>query len=138
MFAKIERRVRRQEALRDQVEALQAEPLTKKVRPATGLELLCKYLQLLLFNALALLLARSTLAAVRMLTPAKVRELLWGRYAVVDVVLGKTTLWVDPVVEARQRRMQEELLRLFNDAHLRLHGAKIQLRLAQPPGIDTS
>lgn len=138
VFAKVASRVRRQETLRDQVEALQAEPLSKKVRPATGLELLCKYLQLLLFNGLALLLARSALAAVRTLTPANVRDLLWGRHAFVDVVLGKLTLWVDPVVEARQRRLQEELLRLFNDAHLHLHGAKIQLRLAQPPGINTS
>lgn len=136
--AKIERRERRQEALRDDVEALRAEPLTKKVRPATGLELMCKYIQLLLFNALALLLARSPWAAVRMLTPAKVRELLWGRHAFVDAVLGKMTLWVEPAVEARQRRLQDELLRLFNDAHLRLHGAKIQLRLAQPRGINTS
>ncbi len=138
VFAKIERRVRRQETLRDQVEALHAEPLTKKVRPATGLEMMCKYIQLLLFNALALLLARSPLAAVRMLTPTKVRELLWGRHAFIDVVLGKMTLWVDPVVEARPRRMQEELLRLFNESHLRLRGAKIRLRLAQPREIDTS
>ena len=138
VFAKIECRVRRQEALRDRVDELQAEPLTKKVRPATGLEMLCKYIQLLLYNGLALLLARSAVAAVRRMTPAKVRDLLWGRNAFIDVVIGKLTLSIDPVVEARQRRLQVELLRLFNEEHLRLNGAKIELRLAQPPEIDTS
>jgi len=138
VFAKIESRVRRQEALRDRVALLEAEPLTKKVRPPTGLELLCKYLLLLLYNGLALLVARSAMATVRTLTPAKVRDLLWGRYAIVDVELGKMTLWVDPVTEARERRPQEELVRLFNGAHLRLNGAKVQLRLGQPRGIDTS
>ncbi len=138
VFSKIESRVRRQEELRDRVAALQAEPLTKKVRPPTGLELLCKYLLLLLYNGLALLLARSAMATVRMLTPAKVRDLLWGRHAFVDVELGKVTLRVDPVTEARERRQQDELLRLFNDAHLRLNGAKVQLHLAQHRGTDTS
>jgi len=138
VFSKIESRVRRQEELRDRVAALQAEPLTKKVRPATGRELLCKYLLLLLYNGLALLRARSAIATVRMLTPAKVRDLLWGRHAFVDVELGKVTLWVDPVTEARERRQPEELLRLFNDAHPRLNGAKVQLHLAQHRGTDTS
>ena len=138
VFAKIETRMRRQEKMREQIDALKAEPLTKKVRPATGLELLCKYLQLLLYNALALLLTRSALATVRMLTPAKVRDLLWGRPAQVDVELGKVTLWVDPVIEARQLRLQKELIHLFNDASLKIRGAKVRLCLAQLPGINTS
>jgi hypothetical protein len=138
-FAKIETRLRKQNTLRDRVDALRAQPLTKKVRPSTGLELLCKYLQLLLCNALALLLARSPIATVRALTASLVRQLLWGRAAVADITHDGVTLWVDPVAEARQRHLQVELLRLFNDeAPLNLHGARIQLRLAHPHEINSS
>jgi hypothetical protein len=139
VFTKIKTRQRKQVALRDQSDALRAQPLTKKVRPPTGLELLCKYLQVLLCNALALVLARSPMEAVRVLTVSLVRDLLWGRAAIADVTSDRITLWVDPVVEARQRHLQVELLRLFNDeAPLLLHGARIQLRLAHPPGINSS
>ena len=101
--------------------------------------MLCKYLQVMLCNALALVLALSPIAAVRALTPRLVRELLWGRSATADVAPRCVTLWIDPVPEARQRLQQVELLRLFNDAApLRLHGARIRLRLAEHRGIDSS
>lgn len=122
VFAKIETRAKKQAGLRDAADALRAQPLTKKVRPPSGMEMLCKYLQVLLCNALAL-----------------VRELLWGRSATADVTPRCVTLWIDPVAEARQRLQQFELLRLFNDAApLRLHGARIRLRLAEARGIDSS
>jgi hypothetical protein len=137
--AKIETRLNKHEALHDRVDALRAQPLIKKVRPPTGLELLCKYLQVLLCNALALVLARSPLAAVRALTTSLVRDLLWGRAAIADITQGCLTLWVDPVTEARQRHLQVELLRLFNDeAPCYLHGARIKLRLAHPHEINSS
>lgn len=139
VFAKIETRLRKQDALRDRADALRAQPLTKTVRPSTGLELLCKYLQVLLCNALALVLVRSPLNGVCALTASLVRSLLWGRTAVAEVTHGCLTLWVDPVAEARQRHLQVELLRLFNDeAPLHLHGARIHLRLAHPLEIDSS
>ena len=139
VFAKIETRLKKQENLRDAADALRAQPLTKKVRPPSGLEMLCKYLQVLLCNALALVLALSPIKAVRALTPGLVRELLWGRSATADVTPRGVTLWIDPVTEARQRLQQFELLRLFNDAApLRLHGVRIRLRLAEPRGIDSS
>lgn len=136
---KIASRERRQAALRTQVQTLKAQPQTRKVRAPTGLELLCKYLQVLLCNALALVLARSPWAPVRALTPARVRDLLWGRPAQMEAAPGHLTLWIDPVVEARSLRLQKELLRLFNDeVPLWLHGARIHLQLAQLPQFNTS
>ena len=139
VLASIEREKRKQKELRGQSKTLKAKPLLKKTRPSTGLELLCKYLLTLLTNALALVLALSPIAAVRALTPALVRALLWGRSATAEVTPRCVTLWIDPVVGARQRLLQVELLRLFNnEAPLRLHGARIRLCLSQPGGIDSS
>jgi hypothetical protein len=93
-------------------------------------ELLCKYLTALLYNALVLLLSRSALPAVRAMTPHSVRALLLGQPAIAVFTADTLTLWIERTRDARERALQEELVRLFADAPLAPVGGRIlRLRL---------
>lgn len=121
--------------------AIKRQPLTKHARVPTGGELVCKNLLMLILNALALVLATSPLEEVRTMTPAMLRELLLGRSAWACVErTGTMTLWVDPVVDARQRRLQDELVRVFNQRRLETRGHPLRLRvrkrICDPPFPD--
>jgi hypothetical protein len=133
------RRIETLLAKRDTVQAAQddlaGQPVTTGARPRSAPELIYKYLHVLVTNALLLLLTRSPIDAVRHLTLAMVRELLLGRRALAVADAAGWTLWVEPVPDARQRRLQAEVIRLF-DAHVpfRLRGQPARLRLAGSPG----
>lgn len=126
---------KRREAKAAKLAALEADGATKGARSDRGGEHLCKLLALLLFNALTLLLWRSPLTAVRVLTPALVRDLLLSRSAMVthdgDVLRLAVTALPDPT----DRAYQEELVRLVNTARLRTGGKRLALRLRDPPAI---
>jgi hypothetical protein len=110
--------------------AIKRQPPTKRARMPTGGELLCKNLMMLALNALALILAGSPLEEVRTMTPLLVRELLLGRSAWASVEkTGSMTLWVEPVNDARQRRLQDELVRLFDVRGLTVRGHPLRLRV---------
>ena len=103
--------------------ALERQPLTKSARAPSGGELMCKNLQQLLLNALALLLMTSPIEEVRNMTPGMLRELLLGQPALAALETGSVTLWIAPMADARQQRLQAELLRIFDAAGLQtLHG----------------
>ena len=118
--------------------AIKRQPLTKRARMPTGGELLCKNLMMLTLNALALILAGSPLEEVRTMTPLLVRELLLGRTAWARVEkTGGMTLWVEPVNDARQRDLQDELVRIFDRRGLTVRGhplrLRVQKRICDPP-----
>ncbi len=130
--AKLATRTKRQRVVRRKVATLDAAPLTKGARAPTRSELLSKYLTALLYNALALLLSRSALHAVRAMTPAMVRELLLGQPALAVLSAETLTLWLEVTPDTRQRPFQLELIRLFNAAPLALVGGRtVRLRLRQ-------
>lgn len=114
------------------VKRLRAAPLTMGARSDTGGEHLCKVLTLMLFNALALLLWRSPVEAVRAMTPAMVCQLLLLRPALACIERGKVTLWLEAMVEPTDRANQLELLRLLNDERLEVRGARLALRIRAP------
>src|SRR5205807_1276869 len=103
-----------------------------------GAELLCKNLMLLVYNRLALLLMRSPNEEVRMMTPARVHEVLLGRPLVAATTSEATTLWIDPVPAAPERTLQQELVRLFNEQSLVLRGRRLSLRLRDPTDPSSS
>jgi hypothetical protein len=104
----------------------------KGARSNRGGEMLCKLLTLLLFNALALLLSRSAIHAVRMMTPHRVRELLLGRAAMARVEREHVILVVEPIFEPTDRDHQAELVRLFNAERLQIRGMSVNLRVRDP------
>lgn len=108
-------------------------PNDKGARMPTGAEMLCKNLMLLMYNVLAVLLWRSPLAEVRTMTPWRVQELLLCRCFMTWAVQQEPTLWVDPVPDRSERVLQEELVRVFNEASLSLRGRRLHLRLHDPP-----
>jgi hypothetical protein len=114
--------------------AITAMPITKGARMAAGAELLCKSLMLLMYNMLLLLLGRSTMDAVKAMTPWRVYQLLLGRNALVTSDEHTIALWVDPVVSALDRRLQDELVRLIDARGLSLRGRSLHLRVREPPG----
>ena len=114
--------------------ALEAIPDTRGARMAVGAELLCKSLMLLMYNMLLLLVGRSTIDAVRAMTPWRVYELLLGQHALVDADEHTITLEVDPVPSALDRRLQDELVRLINARELTLRGRRLRVRTRDPPG----
>lgn len=118
-------------------ELLQIEqaPEIKGARSDRGGEHLCKLLALLLFNALSLLLSRSPIEAVRVLTPAMVRDLLLSRSATVTCMDGTLCLTVSALHNPTDRAYQEELVRLFNRARLSAGGNRLTLRMRDPPAI---
>ena len=125
----------RRERAEAKLAALEAGPAEQGARSDRGGEHLCKLLTLLLFNALSLRLWRSPIEAVRVMTPARVRELLLGRSAVVSYEAGRLCLRLDALHEPTDRTHQEELVRLFNEARLQARGASIALDLRDPPAI---
>ncbi len=127
------RRERKLQTLDAQRTQLQQSGRTKGARVPTGTELLCKNLMLLIYNALALLLAKSPLQTVRTLTPLRVRALLLGRSVWSCIEAERITLWIDPVPNAAERSLQEELLRLFEAQQLTLGGRSLRLRLQPLP-----
>ena len=129
---KLATRAKRQRAIQRQMAVSAAAPLTKGARESTRGELLSKYLTALLYNALALLLCRSPLEAVRAMTPALVRELLLGQPAFAVLTTETLTLWIEVTPDARARPLQRELVKLFEAAQLaRVGGRVLRLRLRQ-------
>jgi hypothetical protein len=127
---KIRTRVKREREVKRKIKALDAKPVTKGARQPMRGELLCKYLTALLYNALVLLLSRSALPAVRAMTPPSVRALLLGQPAIAVFTADTLTLWIERTRDARERALQEELVRLFADAPLAPVGGRIlRLRL---------
>jgi hypothetical protein len=122
-------RARKLTKLQNEQAAKRAEPENRGARAPTGAELLCKNLMLWMFNALALLLADSAIEAIRKMTPGRVRSLLLGRSMLACFETHHVTLWIDPVHDPAERRLQEELMRLFEARRLMLHGLPIRLRL---------
>lgn len=116
------------------VKKLHAAPLTMGARSDTGGEHLCKVLTLTLFNALALLLWRSPVAAVRAMTPEMVCQLVLWRPAWACVEREKVTLWLDAMIEPADRAHQQELVRLLNEARLEARGMRVALRIRAPAG----
>ena len=108
-------------------------PMDKGARMATGAELFCKNLMLLMYNTLALLLRRSPLEEVRAMTPWRVQELLLARSFAACMSKQGTTLWIDPAPAPSERVLQDELVRLLNERSLSLRGNALYLRIHDLP-----
>lgn len=112
-------------------------PSTKHVRVVDGTgEMLVKWLMLLLTNALAIMLGRSRIPAVRTMTPAHLNGLLLGRSTVASIGAKTITLYLEPIHEYRDREHQRELVRVFDEAALRLTGRTLRLRLRKARGAE--
>jgi hypothetical protein len=109
--------------------AIERKVPTKGSRTATGCEMLCKNLLLLLLNALTIVLAKSPVAEVRAMTPWMAHELLFGQPCLACSEVSQTTLWITGITQANQRVAQQELVRLFNDMLLTSRGLPLRLRL---------
>ena len=83
-------------------------------------------------NALAILLGRSRIPAVRTMTPARLNQLLLGRSTVAAIGAAEITLYQEPIHEYRDREHQRELVRVFDEAALTLTGRTLRLRLRKP------
>ena len=127
-LGKVKTRKKKLRKVRAKKRALEHQPLTKGARAPTGSELLCKNLQLLLLNALALLLATSPMEGVRAMTPAIVRDLLLAQPALASIEPGTVTLWVAPMGDARQQQLLAELLRIFDGAALETRHGRLRFR----------
>jgi hypothetical protein len=127
------RREKKQEKLA-RAEATQAEQAAGEMgnRVDRGGEHLCKVLLLLLYNALSQLLHKSTLDAVRVLTPSRVRELLLGRSALGVLEAGSVTLYVESLPSPEDQQQLVELVRLFNEARLRGPSGLVRIRIRDP------
>ena len=108
-------------------------PKSKGARMPTGAEPLCKTLMLLMYNVLALLLMRSSVAEVRSMTPFRVNELLLGRSFLTSMSEHTTTLWIDQVSNPTEHAMQEELVGILNERSLSLRKQRLYLRIRDPP-----
>jgi hypothetical protein len=106
---------------------------TKGARSARGGEALCKLLALMLYNALAWVLSKSPLHAVREMTAARVRALLLGCSATGCIEPGSLTLWITPTPSSRDRPLQVELLRLVNAERLRTPHGQLSVKLRDSP-----
>lgn len=126
---KVQTRRRRLRKVRSQQKTLKNKPLVKHARVLTAGETLCKNLMLLVLNTLALALHQSSFTQLRTMSPALVRDLLLARPAIACVENEHVTLWVEPVSAASQRRLQADLLQLFDDKRLRIGGRTLRLRL---------
>ena len=124
----------KQATKRDALEKLQAASASLGTRGDTGAEHLCKVLMLMLFNALAIMLWRSPLEAVRTMSPGMVCHLLLRCPAVACLERGKVTLWLEPMVEPIDGERQREVVRLLNEARLEIRGARLSLRIRDPVG----
>lgn len=106
----------------------------KGSRTDEGAESLCKVLMLLLGNALALLLWKSPVEAVRTMTLERVCTLLVRQSALAVVEAERVTLWVEAVGTAEDREHQAEVVRLVNEARLRVRGVPLRVRVRDPAG----
>jgi hypothetical protein len=125
---------RKKRGCEEQRTRIAAIPQDKGARMPTGAEGLCKNLMLLMYNALLMLLMRSSLKEVQAMSLPRVHELLLGRSLLVCLDHQGMTLWIDPVPSTSERLLQQELLRLFNEQSLTLRGRRLFLRLRDPPG----
>jgi hypothetical protein len=125
--------LRQKEACAKERAEIAALPKDKGSRMPTGAELFCKNLMLLMYNVLALLLARSPLPEVRTMTPWRVQELLFARSFLACLSKQETVLWIDPVPSPQERVLQDELLRLLNEQSLSLRGRRLHLQIRDSP-----
>jgi hypothetical protein len=125
----------RHAAQTEKLAALQASTERKGARSDRGGEHLCKLLALLLYNALALLLWKSPIEAVRVLTPALVRELVLARSATMTCTPATLTLTLTALPDPTDRAHQNAVGRLLNAARLHASGCRLTLRLRDPPAI---
>lgn len=123
---------RQQRALAKERAAIAAIPMDKGARMATGAELFCKNLVLLMYNVLALLLMDSPLEEARAITPWRVQELLLARAFLACMDKQGTTLWIEPLPTPSERVLQEELVRLVNERALSSRGRALHLRIRDP------
>lgn len=115
---------------REKAQAIRDKPLTKQVRVVEGTgEMLVKWLMLLVYNAIAIALSRSRMPEVRTMTPGRLNELLLGQSAIASISSTEITLYLEVVHEYRDRRHQQELVRVFDEAALTLTGRTLRLRL---------
>ena len=114
--------LREKRTCEDKRAELTALPKDKGARMPTGAEGLCKNLMLLMYNVLALLLWASPRNEVRHMTVGRVQELLLSRCFVACPDKQGMTLWIDPVSDTSEHVLQEELVRLLNEASLSLRG----------------
>lgn len=111
---------------------LQRQAEEKGVRSDEGGEHLCKVLMLMLWNALAVLLWKSPLEAVRTMTLGRVCTLLVRQHALAVVEAERTTLWVEAVGSREDREHQTEVVRLVNEARLRVGGSGLRVKIRDP------
>jgi hypothetical protein len=124
-----------EQVLKKQAE-LSAQPQIKGARISKGGELFCKYLMLLIYNAIALLLAKSPLHAIREMTPALLYSLLLGRPTLVSIEYGTTyTLWIQPLNTTKERAYPQELVRLINEAKLVVRGQTLRVKIHKSSAI---
>ena len=113
--------------------SLENQKQTKGARMPTGSEWMCKYVMFLIHNAVALLLAKSPMETIRVMTFVRLREMVLGRPMLVSLSKTKTTLWIDALHNPDDRRDQAEVVRLFNAAKLKLRGSPLLIQLRDPP-----
>jgi hypothetical protein len=130
----IRRFYRKKSRCEDQTARIDKTPQDKGARMSTGAEGLCKNLMLLMYNTLVMLLMKSPLKEVQVMSLVRVHELLLGRSLLACLDHKGTTLWIDPVPSTSERILQQELVRLFNEQSLALRGRRLFLRLHDPPG----
>ena len=63
------------------------------------------------------------------MTPGRLNELLLGQSAIASISSTEITLYLEVVHEYRDRRHQQELVRVFDEAALTLTGRTLRLRL---------
>ena len=97
-------------------------------------EMLCKVLSPLLLNALARLLSKSALPAVRAMTPQRVRELLLARRADMTWTSGALVPTIEPMLAPADVAHQAERVMLFNAARPRARDVPVKLRTRDPTG----
>jgi hypothetical protein len=106
----------------------------KGIRADEGGEHLCKVRMLLLWNALAVLLWKSPVEAVRTMTLARVCTLLVRQNALAVVEAERVTRWVEAVGSAQDREHQAEVVRLVNEARLGVRGSGLRVKVRDPAG----
>ena len=127
---KAEEKKRRQKTIK--LAKVQRQAHEKGIRADEGGEHVCKVL--LLWNALALLLWKSPVEAVRKMTLERVCTLLVRQNALAVVETERVTLWVEAVGSAEDRAHQAAVVRLVNEARLRVRGAGLRVRVRDPAG----
>lgn len=127
-----EEKKRRQKATK--LAKVQRQAQEKGIRADEGGEHLCKVLMLMLWNALALLLWKSPVEAVRTMTLERVCTLLVRQNALAVVEEERVTLYVEAVGSGEDREHQAEVVRLVNEARLRVRGSGLRVKVRDPTG----